>query len=191
MNDNFRNFKYKIEINEEGDPYVLLPENYVDSTEDKFMIVNLCASIIEHTYESLDIDEIKKYLTDKEELDNEVDNLHDLVVYLSGISYNMGELLKDKMGIESTIKDLIGVESIEVENEKKEESDDEEEGFNNKKYHVIVKNAAERDALPDVNIISGEGIYKRVEGFRVYVKTTRKIYELQGGITNKHWKIIG
>jgi len=181
--NDYRNFKYKIEIDENGSVYSVLPEDYEDCTEDKFMIVNLCASILEHAYESIDFDEINEFVEVENEKDvqNDVKGLGDAIEYLSGVAFSMGEILKHEMEIDSNIKQLIGAESIGVTSKNKE----------NDSYDIAVKNVGERNALPNVNIISGDNIYKRIEGFRVYVKTTRKIYELQGGTTNKHWKIVG
>lgn len=176
----FRNFRYSIEIDEEGLPYIKLPETYEDNTEDKFMIVNLCTLILEYAYESLDLDEIEDYFDENvdEEMQNDLVGLRDAIEYLGGVAFSMGELLKHEMNIGSEINDLVGI------------VDKSDNNFEGKKYHVRVKNAAERNDLPEINIISGDDIYKRTEGLRVYVETTRKIYELQGGTTNKHWKIV-
>lgn len=191
MKEKMRNFKYGIGVDENNTPYIILPENYEDNTGDKFMVVSLCAAILNRAFESLDIEEINEHITDDDSLYSNLEELENAIEYLSGVAHGIGQLLinekKDNTNI-TDITEIIDFESIDDEWFDNTSTDDD---FNEKKFHVIVKNIAERNELPNVNIIVGDNIYKRVEGLRVYVKTTKKIYELQGGITNKHWKIIG
>ena len=58
------------------------------------------------------------------------------------------------------------------------------------RYHIIVENLEERDALPEKDILSFDKLYNRRLGLRVYVIDDGKIYELVDGVENENWKII-
>ena len=59
----------------------------------------------------------------------------------------------------------------------------------NPRYHIIVDSIEERDALSEKDILSFEKLYDRRLGLKVYVLEDGKIYELNDGIENEHWKI--
>jgi len=54
-------------------------------------------------------------------------------------------------------------------------------------YHIQVDNIEQRDKLNYEGIIYRNKIFKRIEGLKVLVLDDMNVYELQGGIDNKHW----
>lgn len=65
-----------------------------------------------------------------------------------------------------------------------------EEILKDTRYHIIVDDIQERDALPEKHILAFDKLYDRELGLKVYVLEDAKIYELVNGIKNENWKII-
>lgn len=167
-----RSLNYKIEIDKDGQPFVVLPNNYKDNKYDKFMILSLATNMFTNILNKNIEDGFPEELSfsDEEEREKSVYFLENLIAAMSEIVFNFSEIIKKE--IQETNK------SSKTKKPTK------------KKYHIIVDNLKERNELPDYNIIYGDKIYERKEkSFRVFVKSTKKIYYLDGGITNKHWKI--
>ncbi len=164
-----RKIEYDIEFDKNGDAYVVLSPNYEDSTEDKFMLLYLTTNLLEIAF-----DANKK--RGGEHVDEHEDTLENALMFLSGITYELSELLKTEQNVSAEIKKMIG-----------DSEDDDEVG---PEWDVEVDKIGDRNDLPDHNIIYKDNIYERKENdFKVYVKSTKKIYHLVGGITNNHWKV--
>jgi len=54
-------------------------------------------------------------------------------------------------------------------------------------YHIQVETIEQRDNLNYNGIIYRDKIFKRVEGLKVLVLKDMNVYELKGGVDNKHW----
>lgn len=161
-----RKIEYDIKRDENDDMYVVLSPEYEDSTEDKFMIFYLATNLLSIAFDSAA--ERDNYSEEQEE------SLETTLAFISGITYELSELLRTEIDVSNEINKMMG---------EKEES-------NEPKWDISVKNIKERNELPDHNIMYNDNIFERVENdFKVYVKSTKKIYYLVDGITNKHWKI--
>ncbi len=155
-----RKFEYDIKFDEDGIPFIILPNDYIENVEDKFMIIHLTRNILESTYDNI-----------KENIPS--DDLGKIITLLDGISFEVGlilgnekKLTKDYLKIINSVKDTPP-----------------------KKFDMVVDNIKERNKIPQHNIIYGDEIFERKKGFRVYVENTKKIYELTDGTTNKHWRV--
>ena len=151
-----RTFKYDIGYDENKTPYIELPEDYVDNTEDKFMIASLSTFLLNTALENSG----NKY----DEMDAVI--LENTIMFLNGLTHEMAKIIKSKNEVSEEISEIL----------------------ENKKYHIIVDKIKDRNELPEFNIIYGDNIYERKEKeLRVLVMSNKKIYNLVGGITNKHW----
>lgn len=153
--------KIEYDIKFDGDiPYILLSDEYEDNTENKFMImflaVNLLGKARDNAIESGEYDQ-----EDKDQLNNSIEMLTDIVFYLS-------DMLKSQNEVEDEANNILSEE---------------------KEWDVEVDKIADRNNLPDFNIIYDDKIFERKEyDFKVYVKSTKKTYHLVGGISNNNWK---
>ena len=162
------NIKYGIELNENGRPYVGLPDDYEQRPEDRFFVLEVVRYIF--------LDILKR---NNDKLDDDtVNKLNDAEKLIGQISDNVAKILYDNMKAQGELDLML-----------------------DKKFHVIVKNIEERNALPEKNILFMEKIFDRVEGLRVCVSLANDgilgwnnnfepvldIYELVDGITNEHW----
>ena len=161
-----RKIEYDIKYDKNDDPYIVLSSDYDDTTEDKFMIFYLATNLLEIAFEN-NIESGNEY---DEKQENVLENA---ITFLSGITYELSILLKEERDISAEIDKMT--------NKVKEKTD--------KKWDVEVNKIGDRNNLPDHNIIYKDNIFERKENdFKVYVKSTKKIYNLVGGITNNHWK---
>ena len=161
-----RKIDYDIKYDKNDDPYIVLGSDYEDTTEDKFMIFYLATNLLEIAFEN-NLENGNEYDEAQEEV------LENAITFLSGITYELSHLLKEERDIS------VEIEKMTNKTEKKDE----------KEWDVEVNKVGDRDNLPDHNIIYKDGIFERkVNDFKVYVKSTKKIYNLVGGITNNHWK---
>lgn len=163
-----KKFEYDIMFDEDEIPYVILSEEYEDTTEDKFMIMQLATALLETVYEK------NKDAYDDPNIPKNI--LEDVIIFLSGISYEIGQLLKNETSIKSDIKTL-----LRGSEEKKEEKE-----F----WDIKVDKIKDRNDLPKFNIIYNDEVFERKEGLRVFVRSTRKTYELVDGIENNNWEEI-
>jgi hypothetical protein len=164
-----RKIEYDIKFDKEGEAYIVLSPDYEDSTEDKFMLLYLTTNLLEIAYDA-NREEDKDY----EEGDEQI--LESSIVFLDGITYELSQLLKSEMDVSAEIKKMVG-----------DSEDNKESG---PEWDVEVDKIGDRNDLPDHNIIYKDNIYERKENdFKVYVKSTKKMYHLVGGITNNHWKV--
>lgn len=161
-----REFKYEIKYDEHNEPYVIVPQDYTDTIEDKFMMVSLVSYLMKNV-----LDEKKLVYGEKE-----VSMLENTVEFLDGVAYNLGQLMTGENLFADEMKETINQEPKSSEEIKEEDE-----------YHIVVDKVKDRNELPKHNIIHNDRIFEREEGLRVYVKSTGKIYELRGGVSNNKW----
>lgn len=147
-------FKYEIRLNDNGRPFIHLPEDYNHNVEDRFMALEIARYILFDLSKNKNNSLSGDFVVEIAKAGNIVGELSDRVA----------DLIKGQMELLGTVK------------------------LNNPRHYDITKNSIEeRDAIKYGNFIFGEKILERKEGFRVYVLSTQKIYELKGGIDNNHW----
>lgn len=82
-------FEYEIQLNDENEPYINIPDDYIDKPEDKFMALELTCYILQQLL-----------VTRKKSLDNNtIQALKNTLDTLSKISEEVADLIKTTMVI--------------------------------------------------------------------------------------------
>ena len=158
--------EYDISLNEQGRPYIELPEDYEQRPEDRFFALEISRYMLQ--------DLLKRRSPD---LDNQTITAMDEAERLLGqLGDSVAKILYEGMKVQGELSLM-----------------------HNTNYNIRVNSVEERDALPEKDIVYQGKIYDRVEGLKVYCRTfnnetllyENETYELQGGITNEHWKKHG
>lgn len=156
-------FEYTIELNEHGRPYIVASpktKKELDFLEHKFMGLELARALVLNTIHS-HVENPEKFQMNESELDR-LKNLNNELLKICDI---FAHAIKDQM------------EVMEVASNYQ----------NPQVYDMQVLNDEELHALNYNGIIYGELILKRVEGLKVKVLSSKKIYALRGGIDNINW----
>lgn len=159
-------FEYEIELNQHGRPTITPSEKTdkeMDFIEHKFMGLELARAIVTNTLSSHEENPNKFKLTASDI--GRLKNFEDELLRICDI---FALAIKDQMEI------------LELSNTY----------LKPQVYDMQVSMPDEVLALNYNGIIYGDLILKRVEGLRVKVLSSKRIYELRGGIDNHNWKDV-
>jgi hypothetical protein len=158
------NYQYEIKINKHGRPYIWPVNGMAEEkfVEHKFMGLELARTIVGQTIDSHELNPQKRPLPPEE---------------LERLKYLESELTRIANIFAVTIKEQFELLDIA-------------DRMINKTFDVSVDSDDERDSLNYNGFIFDDKIFHRVEGLKVKVTNTGKIYELKGGVDNEHWTEI-
>lgn len=154
------NIEYEIKLNENNRPYIELPDNYDNNSEDRFFTIEITRYILQ------DI----RYRRKDDLNDNTIKYLDNAITLLGQVSDEVAKILFDGMRKMRKMGDI--------------------QLMLNPKYHIQVQTIEDRNTLPEENILYNNKIYDRVEGLKVLVVEEMNIYILNNGITNENWKLL-
>jgi len=159
------NFKYDIEINTDGRPYITPvdgTEKEMSFVEHKFMALEMARSVVTSTIDLHEENPKRRPLPPEE-----LERLKHLEREITRLGNIFAVTIKEQF-------ELFGIADRLI----------------NKNFDISVLTLEERDGLNYNGIIYDDQIFTRKEGLRVKVIQTGQVFELQGGVDNEHWKEI-